>query len=168
MSLTDCILGHCIGNSIQFPRQSELINLHTLSLYNLIYPYLQSLWCDDVSLTHELGWWAPGAEPLVASGVKSFSYIDVYGMQVGAFTTHCGLGTSFVYIDGRIPVQISYILEVWHPRQFSDLPDLVTCFAVVEWFISDLNLPIMPWDTRCVIFVHYVVTRSSSDPVQQI
>ena len=168
MSLTNCIPGHCIGNSVEFPQQNKVINLHTLSQYNLVYPYLWSLWHNDVSLTCELNQWAPGAEPLVTSRVKSFSYIDVYGMWVGAFTMHCELSTLFVYIDGQIPVQISYILKVWHPQQFSDLPDLVTCFTVVEWFVSDQNLPVMPWDIWCVIFVYYVVTCSSSDPVQQI
>ncbi|KAI0314173.1 hypothetical protein OF83DRAFT_469510 [Amylostereum chailletii] len=130
--------------------ESKVVNIKTLGLYQLILLHLQLLWRGNVQLVFDLGIWHPGQEPFVGTAARSFSHALVGGLRFGACTAHRGRGTSYAYMDGRVPVQIQYIIRVTHPRQDTAAPDLQASFAVVRRFVQDPSLPHMPWSRRSV------------------
>ena len=123
-----------------------MIQINGTSLYGLVFNYLRTLWHSQVKLVSKTTDWRAG-EPFVATAIQSFSHARVNGAQFGGCTSYKGKGTSFAYIDGRIAVQIQYILSVKHERRDPRLAALSTAFAIVKRFTS-AGIPLMPWDNR--------------------
>lgn len=74
--------------------------------------------------------------------------MTVNRVPYGAFTHTRGIGASYAYIDGRIPVRIAYILRLNRTCRNPRLPKLEADVAIVQRFQNDGTLPVMPWFMR--------------------
>jgi len=95
-----------------------------------------------------MGHWDDDSEPFVGSNMRSYSHFLLHSSRFGSYLSHRGLRTSFAYIKNRTPVRIHHIFHVSHARQDRHLDDLQASFALVERFISDEDIPVMPWNFR--------------------
>lgn len=76
---------------------------------------------------------------------RSYSHLWLCGLRYGSATAHRGKSARYAYINGRHPVEIQYLLRVYHDRRVADAAPLIADIAIVRRFISDDNIPEFPW-----------------------
>ncbi|KAH9839027.1 uncharacterized protein C8Q71DRAFT_893893 [Rhodofomes roseus] len=132
---------------VQHPKHPRKLKLRQVGIYGLILQFLKTTWGHIVQLAPDT---APvdAGEPFVASHVPFYSHILVDGIRYGVHNMRSGQGYCYAYFDGRIPARISHLLRVTHIRRDPALPSLETTCAVVQRFVSDDDIPVMPWAMR--------------------
>ncbi|KAH9850227.1 hypothetical protein C2E23DRAFT_861486 [Lenzites betulinus] len=134
------------NDAIEFPKQSQKINLKREGLYAIVFTYLRRIWADKVELIPDTsGRDVPGSA-FVGRVVPSFSHAVVAGLRYGASTTHRGQCHQYAYIEGRQAVRIMHILQILHKDRRNQ--PLVANLAIVQPFIASDYAQSMPWATR--------------------
>lgn len=119
-------------------------------LYVLVLAYLQHRWHDEIYLVPQT---APAhlGEPLLETAIRACSSVDYGGIKYGSSIKHGGRPYRHAYLENRTAARIAVILEVTHYRPDPLLPPLKHTCAVVQRFVRDPDLPVMPWYLQCAL-----------------
>ncbi|EUC54763.1 transposase family Tnp2 protein, partial [Rhizoctonia solani AG-3 Rhs1AP] len=131
---------HGIQESTRLSKQSRIIDLEELDLYEIVLQFCISMWPDA-------GIFGPGMPErtyLAPVGmVRNHSYVEYDGIRYGAYEHSSGKGYCYGYVNGRQPVRIDRVLHVVIPGQ----PDIQCTCALVRPFQPPEPEPQFPWDT---------------------
>ena len=94
-------------------------------------------------------------ESFVAIGVDTYTSIMVRGLRYGITHKHCGAGYRLAYIENRQPVRIAWIYHIRQLRRDPHLPPLEHTCAIVQLLETGDDVPIFPWQMRCVTVMSY-------------
>ncbi|EIW86692.1 hypothetical protein CONPUDRAFT_148758 [Coniophora puteana RWD-64-598 SS2] len=123
-----------------FPKKVNLRRMD-LSLYDLVYDYLQQHWYNDINLlvstdTSRNGHVFDGA-------AVSYPYICFQSLRYGAADHFRGESARYAYIDQRVPVEIQYLFHVKLERRYRST--LTATLAVVRRFVAADARIQFPW-----------------------
>jgi hypothetical protein len=114
-----------------------------MALYGLVLQFLQSEWREAGVIIH--------ADVVLADQgacfmghVTSFPHVFVETLHYGATTQPRGQSAHYAYINGRIPVEISWIFKV--DIEYEQQDQLSKTIAIIRRFITNDEVPQFPWD----------------------
>lgn len=138
---------------VKLPKQSRSLDIRTEGLYRVLLLYARSVWPNKKIVSDG------GAQEgtILSSKVKAFGNVLVRGVKYGMFRHHRGKGYCYAFINGRIPCQIEYLVQISLSTGEESLVALVRRFegpdeADEDWRTGEKALP---WHDWCVLIMSF-------------
>ncbi|KAJ7820136.1 hypothetical protein B0H13DRAFT_382951, partial [Mycena leptocephala] len=144
-------------DTVKLPHQSRTMDIRIEGLYSMLLLYARSVWPDKKIVSD--GGFQHGT--VLSSKVKCFGNVLVRGIKYGMSTHHRGKGYCYGFVDGRIPCEIDYLVQISLSSGETKLVALVKRFLAptddelvklamrnVPWYDSAVDLGVSLWEMR--------------------
>lgn len=148
--------GHCANerdiDTVKLPHQSRTMDIRIEGLYSMLLLYARSVWPDKKIVSD--GGFQHGT--VLSSKVKCFGNVLVRGIKYGMSTHHRGKGYCYGFVDGRIPCEIDYLVQISLSSGETKLVALVKRFlAPTDDELVKLAMRNVPWYDSYVLILGY-------------